>query len=126
MTILKDASSTALYGKEGVNGVIVIASKLKSGEANDILGMSIKPLNGTEPTGLVIRGSGNWDKEKAPLIILDGKTIENETLKMLDPNTIESVSVLKDASSTAQYGTSGANGVIIVTTKNKDDKKPKD
>ncbi|RZK51440.1 MAG: hypothetical protein EOO87_17650 [Pedobacter sp.] len=125
MTVLKDASSTALYGKEGVNGVIIIASKLKSGESNDIFGVSIKPLNGTEPTGLTIRGSGNWDKEKAPLIILNGETIDNDTLKQLDPNTIESVSVIKDASSTAQYGTSGANGVVIVTTKVKEDKKPK-
>lgn len=125
MTVLKDASSTAIYGKEGVNGVIVIASKLKSGEASDILGTSFKPLNGTESSGLTIRGYGNWDKEKAPLIILNGQTIDNDTLKQLDSNTIESVSVLKDASSTAQYGTSGANGVIIVTTKNNDDKKPK-
>lgn len=123
MSVLKDASATSIYGTPGANGVIIIASKYKPGVNGDVLGVTVKPLNGTESTGLTIRGSGNWDKEKAPLVILDGKTIDNDALKIIDPNTIESISVIKDATATSQYGTSANNGVIIVTTKVKDNKK---
>lgn len=50
-----------------------------------------------------------------PLILIDG--VQRDTYNNLDPNEIESISVLKDASSTAVYGVRGANGVILITTK---------
>lgn len=53
-----------------------------------------------------------------PLIILDG--IQTELLGGIDPKDIESIQILKDASSTAIYGTRGANGVIMVETGNKE------
>lgn len=64
-----------------------------------------------------VRGIGtlNSGNESAPLIMIDG--VERSSLDMLDPNEIESVNVLKDASATAVYGVRGANGVILVTTK---------
>jgi len=52
-----------------------------------------------------------------PLFIVNGNVTNNETLKVIDPNEIESLDVLKDASSTAIYGVRGANGVVKVKLK---------
>ncbi len=62
-----------------------------------------------------IRGGGSITQDNSPLYIVDGFPVDN--LKDIPPTDIESVDVLKDASSTAIYGARGANGVIIVTTK---------
>jgi TonB family protein len=53
------------------------------------------------------------------IIIIDGVTSDNKTLQSIDPNAIESISILKDKSATALYGAKGDNGVIVVTTKKK-------
>ncbi|MDA3894291.1 MAG: TonB-dependent receptor [Salinivirgaceae bacterium] len=63
-----------------------------------------------------IRGVGTV-KDADPLFIVDGLPLEKESLDFLNPADIQSVEVLKDASSTAIYGTRGANGVVIITTK---------
>ena len=52
-----------------------------------------------------------------PLYILDGKPVSSEKFNKIDPNTIESVNVLKNASATAIYGDRGKYGVIIIETK---------
>lgn len=62
-----------------------------------------------------VRGGGSITQDNSPLYIVDGFPVEN--LNDIVPSDIESVDVLKDASSTAIYGARGANGVIIVTTK---------
>jgi TonB family protein len=54
-----------------------------------------------------------------PLYVIDGKVTEDVDIKTLNPNEIQSVTVLKDASATAIYGTKGANGVILIVTKGK-------
>jgi TonB-linked SusC/RagA family outer membrane protein len=63
-----------------------------------------------------IRGMGSISANSNPLVVVDGFPIENG-LEYINPSTIESIEVLKDASSTAIYGSRGANGVILVTTK---------
>ena len=64
-------------------------------------------------------------KEK-PLIFIDGvEQLADDALDKLDPNMIESISVMKDNSSMEIYGKKGANGVILVTTKNASAKKMK-
>lgn len=63
-----------------------------------------------------IRGNRSVLAKNDPLIILDGMPY-GEPLESIDPNDVESIDVLKDASSTALYGSQGANGVIIITTK---------
>ncbi len=62
-----------------------------------------------------IRGAGSLTQDSSPLIIVDGFPVAD--LSSISPTEIENISVLKDASSTAIYGSRGANGVIIVTTK---------
>ncbi|WPU95507.1 TonB-dependent receptor [Mucilaginibacter sabulilitoris] len=67
-------------------------------------------------TNIVIRGGGSITQSNAPLYVIDGIQVESG-LSGLSPQDIESIDVLKDASSTAIYGARGANGVIVVTTK---------
>lgn len=62
-----------------------------------------------------VRGGGSITQDNSPLYIVDGFPVNNIT--DISPSTIESIDVLKDASSTAIYGARGANGVIIITTK---------
>ena len=62
-----------------------------------------------------IRGGGSLTQDSSPLIIVDGFPVGS--MSDISPTNIESISVLKDASSTAIYGSRGANGVVIITTK---------
>lgn len=57
--------------------------------------------------------------EHSPLVILDDTEVSNETMKKLDPENIESITVLKDVSATAKYGQKGKYGVILITTRKK-------
>ena len=70
-------------------------------------------LPGEEEPQIVIRGSSSWNNS-SPLVLVDG--IERP-MSSVDINSVESISVLKDASATAVYGVKGANGVILITTK---------
>lgn len=63
-----------------------------------------------------VRGGGSITQDNAPLYVVDGIIVDN-ALSTLSPQDIESIDVLKDASSTAIYGARGANGVVIITTK---------
>jgi TonB-linked SusC/RagA family outer membrane protein len=64
-----------------------------------------------------VRGTGSINASSEPLIILDGNYINLVSYNMLNPNDIEDISILKDASAQAIYGSRGANGVIVITTK---------
>lgn len=64
-----------------------------------------------------IRGTNSINSGTAPLFILDGVAISSSDFNTLSPSDIESISVLKDASSTSIYGSRAANGVVVITTK---------
>ncbi|MCI1778860.1 MAG: TonB-dependent receptor [Bacteroidales bacterium] len=70
---------------------------------------------GSSPT-ITIRGFGSISSSTSPLIVVDGMPYDGD-LNLINPNDIESMTVLKDAASSALYGARGANGVIMVTTK---------
>jgi TonB-linked SusC/RagA family outer membrane protein len=70
---------------------------------------------GEDASTLRIRGIGTFTGSASPLIMVDG--IETQSFNNIDPNEIENLSILKDASATAVYGVRGANGVILITTK---------
>ena len=70
---------------------------------------------GEDQTTLRIRGVGTFTGSADPLVMVDG--IEGVNYNSIDPNEIESLTILKDASATAVYGVRGANGVILITTK---------
>ena len=80
---------------------------------------------GADGANFWIRGKSTFGSGTGALIVLDGVEISSSELNALDPEVIESFSILKDATATALYGTRGANGVMIVTTKSgKDLDKP--
>ena len=64
-----------------------------------------------------IRGSGSITGGNTPLYVMDGIPINANDFASINPNDIENISILKDASATSQYGSRGSNGVILVTTK---------
>ena len=82
-------------------------------------------IPGDAPTALV-RGRNSINAGTGPYIVVDGIPISKSggSLNDINPNDIESMEILKDASATAIYGTNGANGVILITTKHGKDGKP--
>jgi len=98
--ISKTASSNAMQAMQG-----------------RVAGLNIQQLDGQAGAGLDIklRGNRSITAANSPLILVDG--VDYGSTLDLNPTDIESMEVLKDASSTAIYGTKGANGVIIITTK---------
>lgn len=77
-------------------------------------------MPGEEEPQIVIRGSSSWNGS-SPLVLVDG--IERP-MSSVDMGSVESLSVLKDASATAVYGVKGANGVILITTKRGQEGRP--
>lgn len=73
---------------------------------------------------IVVRGAGSLTQSTAPLYVIDGFPQESGNLGSINPNDIASIDVLKDASATAIYGSRGANGVVIITTKSGKEGKP--
>lgn len=72
---------------------------------------------GTNKIDVIIRGQSSLNASTDPLYVVDGVPLTQAFFRNLNPNDIESVTVLKDASATAIYGNRGANGVILITTK---------
>jgi len=75
---------------------------------------------GADAAEIIIRGRASW-RTSTPLVLVDG--VERD-MNDVDPNEIDNISVLKDASATAVYGVKGANGVILITTKRGTESKP--
>lgn len=71
---------------------------------------------GSAPT-IRIRGTGSINGNSGPLIVVDGVPVDEDFLGSLDMNNIESFEILKDAASSAIYGSRGGNGVVLITTK---------
>lgn len=71
-------------------------------------------MPGEEDPKITIRGASSWNNNEDPLVLVDG--IERP-MSSVDITSVQSISVLKDASATAVYGVKGANGVILITTK---------
>jgi len=105
-------------------GVASTPEQLINGKVS---GVQITAGSGSPSAGstIRIRGGASLNASNDPLIVLDGVPLEsggisgnsNNFLSMINPNDIESMTVLKDASSTAIYGSRASNGVIIITTK---------
>ena len=74
---------------------------------------------------ITIRGNNSLTQSSAPLYIIDGLPTESSMATALNSADIESIDILKDASATAIYGARGANGVIVITTKQGSEGKPK-
>jgi TonB-linked SusC/RagA family outer membrane protein len=111
----------AKVGEEDFNkGVVSSPEKLLTGK---VAGLQI--TNNGEPGGgsrIVLRGASSLTAGSSPLIVIDGVPIQvngagYNPLNFINPSDVEDITVLKDASASAIYGSRGANGVIIITTK---------
>lgn len=105
-------------------GVDYIVENNSNNAISKSLQGQVPGLNITTSTGqpgatnsVVIRGVSSLQKGTDPLFIIDGVPITDDQFRMLNPDDIKNISVLKDAASTSIYGSRGRNGVIIITTK---------
>ncbi|MCK9412539.1 MAG: SusC/RagA family TonB-linked outer membrane protein [Prolixibacteraceae bacterium] len=115
-------SVASVKGTELIKSPVVNMSTALVGRVSGVTGTQSSGQPGADEAVLRVRGIGTLSSAAAsPLVLVDG--IER-SFSQLDPNEIESISVLKDASSTAVYGIRGANGVIIVSTKKGKEGKP--
>lgn len=116
-------SVTSVSSKDFQKGNINSAEQLLQGKA---AGLQITTGGGSAGGGsrIRIRGGASLNSSNDPLIVVDGVPVEGNgiagsanVLNTINPNDIESISVLKDASATALYGSRASNGVLIITTK---------
>ena len=116
-------SVTAIKPDEMNRGLVTNAQDMMQGK---IAGVSVISDGGTPGGGstIRIRGGSSLNASNNPLIVIDGFAMDDKgvqglsnPLSMVNPNDIESFTVLKDASATAIYGSRASNGVIIITTK---------
>jgi TonB-linked SusC/RagA family outer membrane protein len=84
-----------------------------TGKLSGVLTIQTRAEPGADAASIFVRGLSSWNGS-APLVLVDG--VERD-FTSIDPNEINTISVLKDASATAVFGAKGANGVIVVTTK---------
>ena len=93
--------SNAFEALQGKAAGVDITSSQRPGELGDIR----------------IRGNRSLNASNSPLYVVDGVPLNSGGIETINPRDIESIDILKDASSTAIYGSRGANGVILITTK---------
>lgn len=121
----KDATGAVavLSSKDFNKGAVISADQLIAGKVSGVVVTS----SGGSPdstTNIRIRGGSSLSASNNPLIIIDGVALDNITpagsanpMSLVNPNDIETFSILKDASATAIYGSRASNGVILITTK---------
>jgi len=149
MNVFKGDQAIERFGKEGENGVINIITKnsgisaptsmggtieMRKNDINNpnekiVTGYQIK-INPSENVsdklliqkdqGFIVKGRSTFDTNQQPLIVVNGvKMTKGYNLNNVNPVNIESVTVLKDKSATSQYGIDGADGAILITTRDK-------
>ncbi len=126
IAVLKDKMAIEKYGEKAKNGVIEVTLKSNSETSTDqdikVIGYAkdqkVAPFNKPN-SGITLRGSES-DSEK-PLIVVDGIITENQNLNNMDPETFQSVNVLKNETAKEKYGEKGKNGVVEITTKKESD-----
>lgn len=124
-------SVIAVNAKDFQQGNIQSSEQLLQGK---VAGLQVTPGGGSAGGGstIRIRGAASLNASNDPLIVIDGIPVEGNGIKgsdnllnTINPNDIESMSVLKDASAAALYGSRASNGVIIITTKKGASGKPR-
>lgn len=107
VSVLKSPKSIDVYGERGQFGTMIITTNMY----NKSRRLSIKQSSMSPFT------INHASVSKPPLILIDGKKVPNEAMEDLDPNTIKSISVLKDEASIERYGEEGKNGIIEIELK---------
>ena len=114
---------TTIDSKQLVKAPVADVTNVLAGQMPGVSTVQESGQPGEDYAKIYIRGAGSLsDSNSSPLILVDGV---ERPLNTVDPNEIESLSIRKDAASTAVFGVRGANGVVIVTTKRGDAGRPK-
>ena len=94
------------------------ATEISKALAGEVAGVQVVNTSGQPGTNatLVIRGVGSLNGSTTPLYVVDGVTYDGD-ISSIDPGDIASTTILKDATATSLYGSRGANGVVVITTK---------
>lgn len=94
------------------------ATEISKALAGEVAGVQVVNTSGQPGTNatLVIRGVGSINGDAQPLYVVDGVTYDGD-ISAIDPGDIASTTILKDATATSLYGSRGANGVVVITTK---------
>jgi TonB-linked SusC/RagA family outer membrane protein len=109
-------AATKIDEKQLKNQPVGSFDQILQGRAPGITALTGSGAPGS-PTNIIIRGTGSIQGGSSPLYIVDGIPVEASVFQGFNPNDFASVDVLRDASSTALYGSRGSAGVIVVTTK---------
>ena len=114
---------TSIDNKALIKAPVADVTNVLAGQMPGVSTVQESGQPGEDYAKIYIRGASSLsDGASTPLILVDGV---ERPMNTVDPNEIESLSILKDAASTAVFGVRGANGVIIITTKRGDAGKPK-
>ena len=143
--VIKADDAVKLFGIEANGGAVLITTKVgKSSSGNIELQAKLKALNITNGisklsdlafisskdekenisstfnggnNNTIFRGLKSSDKINQPLYIIDGTKVDGGSIALLDPETIQSITVLKDNNAIKDYGLAASNGVVVITTK---------
>ena len=125
--VQKKATLTGAISSMGTEALLkspsASVSNALAGQLPGVTAIQSSGQPGADESQIFIRGVGSLTEDgAAPLIMVDGV---ERSFSQMDPNEIESITILKDASATAVYGVRGANGVILVTTRRGEEGKAK-
>ena len=106
---------SSIDNKELIKSPATSITNLLAGALPGVSSVQTTGQPGKDAAAIYVRGVGSLnDSQSKPLILVDGV---ERAFSQIDPNEVETISVLKDASATAIYGSRGANGVVLITTK---------
>nr|MBP7471638.1 TonB-dependent receptor [Prevotella sp.] len=104
---------STLKGEDLVKTPVSSVNNVLAGQLSGVTTVQYSGEPGSDAATIFVRGKGSWENS-TPLIQVDGV---ERSMSDIDPNEIENITVLKDASATAVFGVRGANGVVLITTK---------
>ena len=105
---------SSMKGDDLLKTPVASVKNMLSGQVTGVSSVQYSGEPGADVADIYVRGIATYTGSSAPLIQVDG--VERD-MSQIDPNEVESITVLKDASATAVFGVRGANGVILITTK---------
>jgi len=117
------AAISTVSSKEIVQAPVANISNALAGRLPGLISVQSTGKPGSDAATLYIRGVGTYTGNTAPLVMVDG--VVRDSYNDIDPNEVENISILKDASATAVFGVRGANGVILINTKRGKEGAPK-
>lgn len=107
---------STIQTQELVQSPVANISNALAGKLPGLMTVQYSGEPGADAATLYIRGLGTYGTN-TPLVVIDGLPRNKSDLDMIDPNEVESITILKDAASSSLYGIQGANGVVVVTTR---------